>query len=65
MPYVEGRVAKIVAEAADQHRRPLLASKTEIMRGMHEDVLACMRELHHRGEYRGTNILNQPALIKE
>lgn len=65
MPYVENRVMCIVEEAESQYKKPLIATKTEIMKPLHEDVLACMRELHHSGKYRGTNTLNQPALIKE
>lgn len=65
MPYVEHRVFEIIFELEQQNKVPLISTLTEIMKPIREDVLECMRELHHSGKYRGTKTLNQPALIKE
>lgn len=65
LPYVEYRVVEIIKQSEEHNIRPLIASKNHIMVDLQEDVLTCMRELHHSGRYRGTTTLNQPALTKE
>lgn len=64
MPYVEHRVESILSEAECEYRIPLIATQTEIMKPLREDILACMRELYQSGKYKGTKTLNQPALQK-
>lgn len=64
MPYVESRVESIVAEKEELYIAPLIATETEIVANVREDVLECMRELHRTKRYMATNTLNYPALIK-
>lgn len=62
--YVEEKVDSIVREKEENHIRPLIATKREIMLSLSDDVLECMREIHNSGKYKGTNTLNEPALLK-
>lgn len=65
MPYVKKRVELIVAEKEAKYIRPILATETEIVAEIREDVIECMRELHRAGSYLAVNTLNSPALMKE
>lgn len=64
MPYVVARVETIVAEKEERYIRPVIATETEIVSDVRKDVLECMRELHLTERYKGTNTLNNHALMK-
>ena len=64
LPYVESRVKTIIEKKAEENKVPLISTYVEIIKPICNDVLECMRELHQSGKYKGTNTLNQPALIK-
>lgn len=65
MPYVEARVGLIIAQKGERDIRPLIATEPEIVTGIREDVIECMRELHRNGCYVATNTINSPALMRK
>lgn len=65
MPYVEARVAGILADKEARNSHPILATETEIVSEIRKDVFQCMIALHKSGKYRGTDTINEPALMKK
>lgn len=63
LSYVAARTAEIVTAKRERGVRPLIATEDEILKGIREDVVECMRELVRIGYYQGTKTLNRAALL--
>lgn len=64
MPYVKAKVESIFTSKSSKQIFPILASEPEILDGIREDLIQCMKELANTGSYRETLTLNHPALMK-
>lgn len=65
MEYVRDRTEAILEEKAHNSIEPLIATEREIISEIRTDALECMRELYRRGFFRGTNTINEPALMRK
>lgn len=61
--YVEMRVEEIFSEKESRSILPLVATHSEIMADIRQDVIDCMRLLYQEGKFKGTRTLNQAALM--
>lgn len=65
MPYISHMADKIIDRKEKSGVVPLGASSVEILTDIHEDAIECMRELHRKGEFTGSNTLNHPMLLRK
>ena len=63
-PYVEAKIEMIMEKKEEERKVPVCATFNEIMTGIADDVLECMRELHKGGVYKGSRTINYPMLLK-
>ena len=64
LPYVEAKAGKIMEKKEEDRIVPVCATLNEIMTGISEDIIECMRELCRSGDYTGSRTINYPSLLK-
>lgn len=63
--YVEARAQEIMRRKEEEKRMPVAATYLEIINGIGQDVINCMRDLYQKGKFDGAKTINHPMLIKK
>lgn len=64
LPYIEAKAGQIMEKKEEERRVPVCATQNELMAGIAEDVVECMRELCRSGVYKGSRTITQPMILK-
>lgn len=63
--WVKNRAESIISAKEEAGIMPVVATELEIIEGVRDAVLECMRSLYKDGTFKGTTTLNHPALMRK